>query len=260
LFQASEAEVQESAEREGRIVQHRHFMYSAATQRVISSLMAPYGMQLCSLTSPLYASQVHRLLWTRYRDLSDLQYSCWMVRLGERTCSRCRGCLEYALGVLALGDRPARMGLELGKVVRHVRDWAPRPLDPANPLPTPSVIASQRSARHIMANARDASLARFVWAMLRDHPAELASKDGREAIRCFRELKHRLAPLAVSSPPGYRPGFLELIDPLLRDRVGHIYARHFAAEPESRYADLLSRSLTLSDWVSAPLSGNALPS
>lgn len=257
LFQASEAEVQESIEHDGRIVQHRHFMYSAVTQRALSHLIAAYGMQVSSLTSPLYASQVHRLLWTRYRDLRDLQYSCWMVRQGESTCSRCRACLEYALAVLALGDRPARMGLDLAKVVREAGDWAPRTIDPANPSPMPSQIASQRSSRHVLFNAREASTGAFLHAMLRDQPRELFSHDGRDAIRAFRALKRRLDPLAPDAPPGYRRGFLELIDPLLRDRVGRIYAHHFVPEPEGRYAGLLERSRTLAAWVCAPLSGGA---
>jgi hypothetical protein len=254
LFLASEAEVQESVECDGRIVQHRHFMYSAVTLRGVSALLAPYGLQLSSLTSPLYAVQVHRLLWTRYRDLSDLQYSCWMVHQGEGACSKCRPCLEYALGVLALGDRPARMGLELGKVMREVRDWSPRTIDPDNRAPNPSQIASARHSGHIMANARAASPASFLRAMLLDHPRELFSSKGLEAFRCFRELKQRLEPLAPASPPGYRPGFLELVDPLLRDRVGAIYASHFSAEPDHKYADLLARSKRLARWVSEPLS------
>jgi hypothetical protein len=259
LFLASEAEVQESVERDGRIVQHRHFMYSAVTQRALSSLIAPFGMQVCSLTAPLYASQVHRLLWTRYRDLRDLQYSCWMVRNGQDTCSQCRGCLEYVFAVLALGDRPSRMGLELGKAVRELRGWAPRTIDPANLAPTPTQLASQRSSGHHMTNARAASMASFLWAMLRDHPRELFSPAGREAIRCFRALKRRLDPLAPRSRPGYRPGFLEFVDPLLRDRVGTIYAHHFAAEPEGQYADLLRRSRSLAAWICEPVLGTTSP-
>jgi hypothetical protein len=259
LFLASEAEVQESVERDGRIVQHRHFMYSAVTLQGVSALLAPYGMQLSSLTSPLYAVQVHRLLWTRYRDVSDLQYSCWLLHQGEGACSKCRACLEYALGVLALGDRPARMGLELGKVMREVRDWIPRTLDPGNCAPTPSQIASARHGGHVMTNACAASPLSFLRAMLLDHPRELFSSDGREAFSCFRALKQRLEPLAPASPPGYRPGFLELVDPLLRDRVGAIYGSHFSAEPDHEYADLLARSKRLAQWVCEPLAGTGPP-
>src|SRR5262249_49084903 len=39
LFLASEAEVQANAVRDGRIVQHQHFMYSAATQRALGQLL-----------------------------------------------------------------------------------------------------------------------------------------------------------------------------------------------------------------------------
>lgn len=77
FFVASEAEAQENAVCDGRIVQHHHFMYSAATQRALSALLAPYGIRLGSLIWPLYSMQVQQLLWSRYPDLSDLQYSCW---------------------------------------------------------------------------------------------------------------------------------------------------------------------------------------
>jgi hypothetical protein len=259
LFLASEAEVQESVECDGRIVQHRHCMYSAVTLQAVSRLVAKYGLQVSSLTSPLYATQVHRLLWTRYRDLCDLQYSCWMVRDGESWCSRCRGCLEYAFGVLALGERPARMGLDLGRVMREVRDWAPRTIDPANHAPTPSQIASQRHSRHVMANARESTTAAFLRAMLFDQPRDLLSPAGLQALRDFRALKRRLDPLAPAAAAAYRPGFLTLVDPLLRGRVGEIYARHFSAEPEGEYADLLARSRALADWVCEPMAASEPP-
>lgn len=259
LFLASEAEVQESVERDGRIIQHRHFMYSAVTLQAVSTLIAPYGLRLSSLTSPLYAVQVHRLLWTRYPDLSDLQYSCWLVRDGEGACSKCRACLEYALGVLALGERPARMGLSLGKVMREVNDWSARTIDPENCAPTPSQIATARHGAQVMTNARAASTVSFLRAMLLDHPGELFSPDGREALRCFRALKRRLAPLAPASPPGYRPGFLDMVDPLLREGVGAIYASHFSAEAEHEYADILGRSKKLAQWVCEPLTQNRPP-
>src|SRR5678816_80962 len=93
------------------------FMYSAATQRALSRLLEPYGMRYGSLTWPLYSSHVQHLLWSRYPDLSDLQYSCWLVAKDEAMCSRCRQCLRLAVVALA----PFR------RLKRRVRDVPPPP-------------------------------------------------------------------------------------------------------------------------------------
>jgi hypothetical protein len=127
LFLASEAEVQENVEMNGRIVQHTHFMYSAATQRALAALLAPLGVRYGSLISALYSLQVQELLWTRYGDLCDLQYSCWRVGAGEATCSRCSQCLRLALGALAIGETPERMGIDLVRLLLAMRDWSPGP-------------------------------------------------------------------------------------------------------------------------------------
>jgi len=82
----------------------------------------------------------------------------------------------------------------------------------------------------------------------------LCAPQGRNAVRAFRALKRRLEPHAPPRP-GYRPGFLALIDPLVRDRVGAIYAHHFVPEPDDRYADALSRTRRLADWICEPLAG-----
>src|SRR4029077_7600676 len=119
LFLASEAEVQANALIDGKIVQHRHFMYSAATQRALGQLLAPYGIRFGSLTWPLYSIQVQQLLWARYSDLCDLQYSCWLLRPGEATCSQCEQCFRIAMTALASGHNPERMGIDLRKVLCH---------------------------------------------------------------------------------------------------------------------------------------------
>ena len=59
---------------------------------------------------------------------------------------------------------------------------------------------------------------------------------------------------AVIEPePGYRAGFIELVDEPLRDGLGVILAEHFEPAPPESYAGLLSRTHTLADWISAPL-------
>ncbi len=116
LFVASEAEVQVNALIDGKIVQHCHFMYSAATQRSLARLLAPYGFKFGSLTWPLHSMHVQQLLWARYPDICDLQYSCWRVGEGQATCSQCEQCLRIAVTALEAGHDPQRMGIDLVKV------------------------------------------------------------------------------------------------------------------------------------------------
>ena len=125
LFLASEAEVQENAEGPTKIIQHPHYMYSAATQRALSRYLEPYGIFFGSLIWPLYSMQVQQLLWTRYKDLSDLQYSCWRVEEGQATCSRCEAGMRIAMTALAAGHNPERMGIDLGRLMSYSPNWAP---------------------------------------------------------------------------------------------------------------------------------------
>jgi hypothetical protein len=141
------------------------------------------------------------------------------------------------------------MGLELGKVMRAQRDWEPRRIDPANRAVTPTQMTGPLQSRHTLTNARNSTMFSFLRAMLLDQPRELFSAKGREAIRCFRDLKKRLGPMAPPALAGYRNGYLELIDPLVRDRIGAIYKEHFAPEPESEYAGQLARTRKLSSWI-----------
>jgi hypothetical protein len=58
LFLASEAELQESVLRGGRVVRLIHLMYSAATQRAISAWLEPRGVRYGSLTWPLHSAEI----------------------------------------------------------------------------------------------------------------------------------------------------------------------------------------------------------
>jgi hypothetical protein len=252
LFVAAEAEVHENAVHEGRTIQHSHFMYSTVTQGAVSALLAPLGVRLGSLTAPLYSSQVQALLWTRYRDLRDLQYSCWNVPEGAAACSRCRQCLRVALGALALHDRPGLLGIDLAELFREQRDWTPPSLD-VNAAALPNDIARARISTQIALGLR-ATPVRRVWAnLLRDDPGIFLRGKGWRALAGYRQLRRRARALPLSWTPGFRRRAVALLDPLLRERVGSIYAEHFPAESEAAYAAILERSQALSEWIAAPL-------
>jgi hypothetical protein len=263
LFLASETEVQENAEIGGRTVQHTHFMYSAATQGALGALLAPLGMRYGSLISALYSSQVQQLLWTRYGDLCDLQYSCWRVAADEATCSRCSQCLRLALAALALGDTPERMGIDLERLLPAMRDWTPAktPLgSPGGGVPLPSTVVGQRLRRQVLRSLATISTARVAAALFAGRPARLWRAGGWRAVAAYASLRRRLVLAApggaaelLADSYGYRAGFLRQVDPLARARLGAIFAEHFAAESPAAYAGVLERSAALAEWIAAPL-------
>jgi hypothetical protein len=245
LFLASEAEVQGNAVIDGRIVQHKHFMYSAATQRALGQLLAPYGIRFGSLTWPLYSIQVQQLLWARYSDLCDLQYSCWLVRPGEATCSQCEQCFRIAMTALASGHNPERMGIDLRKVLCHVPDYVTVP-----PLQgdwkEPPLHGDWKERTAVV---RDAvcrvSLTHLASVLAKGRNRSLAS---REAFRMFCNF-YRLQLLAYQAPrhrcPGAREAFFDWLDPELRDSLIGIYTGYFLREPRREHFGEYERSQAL---------------
>jgi hypothetical protein len=237
LFLASEAEVQVNAVIDGRIVQHKHFMYSAATQRALGQLLVPYGIRFGSLTWPLYSIQVQQLLWARYSDLCDLQYSCWRVRPGEATCSQCEQCFRITMTALASGHNPERMGIDLRKVLCHAPDYV------------------TTTATRILPGEEGAAVVRdAVCCVSLTHLASVLAK-GRIRILASRETFrmlwnfYRLQLLARQAPryrrPGAREAFFDWLDPELRDSVVGIYTRHFSREPRREHFGEYERSRAL---------------
>lgn len=247
LFLASETELQESVVRDGRTVQHPHLMYSAATQRALSALLAPVGIRLGSLTWPLHSAQVLRLLWTRYRDVADLQYSCWRVGDGEAACSRCSQCLRVALEVLALGEDPGVLGIDLPRLFTAQEGFRPR-LDPGgDALPADRVAAALHAqVCRALADVPVRRVARRMAPAFLTRPREAASALGAYARLRGREQRPGTA-------PGLRARFLEWVDPLVRDRLAGIYRSSFREEPPEEYAGLFSRSEALAGEIVAPL-------
>jgi exopolysaccharide biosynthesis predicted pyruvyltransferase EpsI len=250
LFLASETEVQQNAVREGRIVQHPHFMYSAATQRALSAWLAPAGVTYGSLTWPLHSAQVLKMLWTRYPDLADLQYSCWKVGPDEAACSRCGQCFRIALGILAAGGRPERVGIDLPSVLEANAGWAPGLPAPADAAPRDRVRSDLDSG--VIAAVQATSPAHVLCTLALGGPRRLGERRTWAALAAYRRLRQRLAGL-TASPPRYQAGFLRLVDGLVRDGLGDIYAAHFLAAPEASRADVLARSEALTRWIVEPL-------
>jgi hypothetical protein len=255
LFLASETEVQENAEVAGQIIQHPHFMYSTVTQRALQVLLQRAGIHYCSLTSALHNHQVQRLLWTRYADLRDLQYSCWKVRGEESTCSRCVQCLRLAMCALALGDTPERMGIDLATLLISMRAWRPKAPGTTPEDDLPRAVIGRRLAAQITSFLELTPLDRVARVLA--HPKGRWSLSPRRlvALACYANLRRRALAEPAGALPGRRTGFLRLVDPLVRQGVASVYEQHFAAEDETAYAGTLARSDALVRWITEPLGG-----
>lgn len=247
FFMASETEVQENVEIDGRVVQHKHFMYSQITLSAIDAAIRPWGLRCSSLTPPLHSYQVQQLLWQRYRDLRDLQYSCWRVTGDEWACSACSQCLRIALSVLSIDDQPSVCGLDLTRALIEMRGWQARRATATAVLPNDAV--SVRLHAQVMRSVLAVRLPVLLRALTDGRPMRLLTGRFWRAALAFLELRlqamdHRPGPL-----PGYRAGFCRYLDPLVADRVAEIYAEHFSPEEETGYARGLARSGKTACWI-----------
>ena len=249
---ASENEVQENIERDGRTVQHTHFMYAASTLAALDALFRPSGATISTLTAALHAHQVQRLLVTRYADLRDLQYSCWSVGEREAACSRCSKCLTVALGILAAGGDPADVGIDLGALLVAKADFR---FEAPGPSALPGDLVARRIREQRVRDLRAIPGRRVAAALARRRVTGLLSPRGARALLAWRRLARRNAAAPVGAEPGWRPGYLRFADPLLAPRLSAIYESAFPAESPSCSADALARSTALTEWITAPLSG-----
>jgi perosamine synthetase len=105
----------------------------------------------------------------------------------------------------------------------------------------------------------DSQMVRCLHALTPERVAEFiqwdgpTSPDGAAALHSYQQMRAAALVHDVGPEPGYRAGFLALVDQPLRDRVAEIFDEYFTREPVNRHADLVRRSIGLSDWISAPL-------
>lgn len=252
IFLASETEVQETVRRAGQIVQHKHFMYSAPTQRALQALLAPTRIRYSSLTYPLFQFQVQRLLSTRYRDLQDLQFSCWRVEAHQTACSTCDECWRIALNLMAAGVPPAEAGIDLVELIGAMAAWRPRfdfasndyrGSDPGTPSEGVARTLDSQSLRCLRA-VDSKQVAAFI--------GESEQPAAGDALLAYEALRDWALSAEVDPEPGYRAGFLGMLDGRVRDRLTSIFDEHFQRAPETSYEAALGRSTTLAEWIARP--------
>lgn len=245
VFLASEAEVQETARIGGAIAGHRHFMFSGVTQRSIQALLEPTAIRYTGLTYPLQHFQIQRVLVNRFADLRDLQYSCWQLSAGQSACSRCTECMSIAFNVMSDGVAPSELGIDVATVLVAKADWRPGESGRGRGE------ASERAGELI-----DGQMLRCLERLSPERMAGFVEEPA--ALEAYAAMRAGALNGSVPPEPGYRDGFLELLDEPLRSGLRTIYREHFEPAPPESYAGVLERALTLSDWIIAPLRDPAL--
>jgi hypothetical protein len=244
LFVASESELQDTALISGKIIQHSHFMYTAATQRSLARILAPHGLNFGSLTWPLHTLQVQQLLWRRYPDICDLQYSCWRTGAGQATCSQCEQCMRIAFTALASGDDPQRMGIDISKVIRFAATW--EPFEARSTAPRfPQDDAADRLSVRVIAMIKQTSPVHLANVLIRKRKDGAALRDIMRTISEFRLLRRR--PMTALQPEsmGVREAYFDWLDSDLRPKLVSIYTDNFAVEPRRKHIEHYERSNAL---------------
>jgi hypothetical protein len=207
-------------------------------------------MYFGSLISSLHSSQVQELLTTRYRDVRDLQFSCWRTSEERRACSECSECKRLGWVALSLGEPPSELGIDLVHLLNNYD--TPELASRVHTYP-PSAEVSERM--HAQSGHAVASIpTRRVLALIsREQPSALARPAGWRALARFHRLRREALAREDSAPTGYRAGYLETVDPELRDGIATIFDDHFDREPEEAYIDQLRRQRDAIEHITEPL-------
>ncbi len=256
LFLASEADVQESVLWDGVTVQHPHLMYAASTQRALSALFSRWGLSLGSLTWPLPGALVQELLVRRYPQLSDLQYSCWRVSLGEAACNRCSKCRIAALGILASGGDPGRAGFDLVRILLAQRGFAPRRIGTSGRAPHPGQLVGRAHDEFTVRSLRQIRFRRLVEALGRGPSREHSLRARALAAYAFQRLRRRTLHETVQMSPGYWKAAIGWLDPSFRGPLERIYADTFPSDGSPRTVTLVARSEALTRRIAEPLAAS----
>jgi len=84
-----------------------------------------------------------------------------------------------------------------------------------------------------------------------DGSAEVSRRE--RALEVYARLHEVALGYEIEPEPGYRAGYLELLDESLREGVRSILDQHFVPAPRESYARTLANTRLLADWISAPL-------
>jgi hypothetical protein len=247
---ASEAEVQETAEVDGLLVQHPHLMYSAITQRSLGRLLTRRGLDYSSLTYPLQARKVRAMLWEGHRALARYQYTCWRHARGEGACSACQDCLKTVLAVIEAGAAPRTVGIDVARLFGELAEWHPRV--EGGPLPHESVRRTIDGA--IVRQLQRLRTRRVAWVLARTDPGQLAGRGALRTLRDYSRLRANSAAIGEPVPDeGYLHAFLDLVAERWRDRLEALFDRWFERAPAEADREPLDRIARRIARITEPL-------
>jgi hypothetical protein len=241
-FEASEADIQYNASVRGEVIQHGHFVSSASTHTALDHLLRGFGMRLGSPIYPIHTDQIERLLWSRYPDVAELQFSCWSAAGGAQACSTCQQCVEIALLLLAQGLSPRKAGIDPAQVMAA---WV---------TPHPDPHRAHKPRLHSFRTPRDKTV-RILQQTPAERVAEILAGDPalEESVESYRKFRARVLDESIPPHPGYIPGFLDLMDDHLREPLRAIFDEQFTPTSDPELAAMCRRSISLSRWIADPL-------
>jgi hypothetical protein len=196
--------------------------------------------------------QVQELLWARYPDLCDLQYSCWRVAKDEETCSGCSQCLRIAMTALAAGRDPQRMGINLRKIFDFASRWEPAAQGATAAL-LPTDLVARRFHVLVFDAIRRTSLTHAAYLLARGDIRRMLSRSTLNSLGLLRVARKRAKQAPTPPKLGVREAFFDWLDPDLRERLIAIYCCRFPREPRSRHLAVFERSNALTARASASL-------
>lgn len=251
LFLASENEVSRNHVMDGVYLQHRHYMYSALTQAAISTLLEPFGMKYGSLTSALHSNQIQELLIRRYAHLSDLQCSCWLSDNSVKACSVCSECKRLAWVALAAGGSPAKLGVNLMQMLHSYANFVPDKKAAKSRRHPPNQLVSD-SLKNQVANAILSISPGMVRSYISsNHPEALSDGTAEQATQQFIRIQAETRAEFPDPPPKsrYRPGYLNILDDVIKEKLVHIFDDQFQSEDIQIYEEQLANLNAAIDWV-----------
>jgi hypothetical protein len=223
VYLASEREVSENMERDGKIVQFNHFMYSVPTQAAIGALLRPWGLSHGSLTSPLRGHHLQDLLWRRYPDLAALQYSCWRVGRNQAACNNCSKCMLCGFGAFMAGGDLGLMGMDLVRLLARAGRYEPVLTPGPDADLTPNERVTREHRLNILRYMRQMTPRRVLRHLWERQPGRLWRPGTMTALAQFFRARRRHARLDLPPPVPWNLADLAFVDPFLRSAVRGIY-------------------------------------
>jgi hypothetical protein len=152
--------------------------------------------------------------------------------------------MRIALTALAAGHDPQRMGIDLAKVMRFARRWAPlREGIPAGRSPK---LAVGRRFTLLTADALRRSSARHLWRLVaRGRAGGMLAPAAVAAVADFRRAQRAARRLERPPPIGAREGFCDWLDPALKPQLIGIFKDNLPWEPRDQHRGLVERSALL---------------